>query len=216
MKQKLIKLSDTHYIVVDDSEIKEEDYKSYFFHPKEGIVFIDYIKGQSCLCNEKMIDFFKGSLQKITHSTHCLKCGSYDFNSIGDFNNTSYQCNDCDNKWKNIKPLSLSEVEEAIYGYDLTNLSIKATKEQKFANGLHEEVVAQIYYRRGFNAHKELVKDKLFTIEDIINVIRMARECDYDELGVDFDRQEEQIIQSLLPKTEWEVEFDEQGKLKLI
>ena len=68
----------------------------------------------------------------------------------------------------------------------------------------------------GFNAHKELVKDKLFTIEDIINVIRMARECDYDELGVDFDRQEEQIIQSLLPKTEWEVEFDEHGKIILI
>ena len=71
-------------------------------------------------------------------------------------------------------------------------------------------------YVDGFNTYKELVKDKLFTIEDIINVIRMARECDYDELGVDFDRQEEQIIQSLLPKTEWEVEFDEHGKIILI
>jgi len=50
---------------VNDVEIQEKDHHSFFYHKQEGIVFINFIKGQSCLCNEKHVDFFKGSLQKI-------------------------------------------------------------------------------------------------------------------------------------------------------
>ena len=92
MEQKLIKINEQHYIVIDDSEIREEDSKSYLYHPKEKVVFISYIKGQSCLSNQKMFDFFKGSLRKITYSTQPLYKNDF---------------------WVT-KELKLSEVEEAI------------------------------------------------------------------------------------------------------
>lgn len=221
---RLLKISDTHYIVVDDSEIKEEDYKSYFFHPKEGIVFIDYIKGQSCLCNEKMIDFFKGSLQKITHSTHCLKCGSYDFNSIGDFNNTSYQCNDCDNKWKNIKPLSLSEVEEAIYGYSVEKMA-KDLDKSKCRNFKREYTSKETYegiedgFILGFNTYKELVKDKfILTKEQLEDALFGVLNHKDSECCVTHTKDSivRETIKQMLPKKEWEVAFDQNGKIILI
>ena len=67
-------------------------------------------------------------------------------------------------------------------------------------------------YIDGFNTHKNLIKDKLFTIEDMKKAIEMSRQYPKDVAG--FSNNE--ILKSLLPKTEWEVEFDEQGKLKLI
>lgn len=74
-------------------------------------------------------------------------------------------------------------------------------------------------YIKGFNAHKELVKDKLFTVEDMKNALRVV----YNDWVEDEEHEENtedeyynRIIQLLLPKTEWKVTFDEQGKLKLI
>jgi hypothetical protein len=60
----LIKLSDTHYIIVDDSEIKEGDY--YFSKTSDG-VFIRSIGGH--WINE----YDKAMYKKITHSTQPLE-----------------------------------------------------------------------------------------------------------------------------------------------
>lgn len=203
---KLIKLTDTHYVIVDDSEIKQNDYylntsiPEILFKKEKGVLF------HHC--------------KKITHSTHCLKCGSYDFNSVGDFNNTSYECNDCDNKWEGIKPLSISEVEEAISGY-----SVEKMAEQEYiinCNGGYDLEAYKAGFEDAINAHKEHVKDKLFTVEDM----RKAYEAGMVWMGEYQNREysndwmkypnEKDYIQSLLPKTEWECTFDEQGKLKLI
>lgn len=86
---KLVKLSDTHYIVVDDSEIKE------------GYVF----NGAEIFLREEMSEYSDEYVnrywEKITHSTQPLEPSlRSDDNTLKDF--------------VFIKPLSLSEVEEAI------------------------------------------------------------------------------------------------------
>jgi len=173
--KKLIKLSTTHYIVVDDSEIKKGD-------------LLRWSKDLNVGQQVDSIDRDWSEWKKITHSTEPELL---------------------DSGWmQSVLPLLLSEVEEAINGYDLIALSMNATSKNKFAHGRHEEVVAQIYYRRGFKAHKELVKDKLFTVEDMFDAVNMVIN-EPDMSGDD-------IIKSLLPKTEWEVEFDQCGKIIIL
>ena len=90
---------------------------------------------------------------------------------------------------------------------------------------------------KGFNAHKELVKDRLFTVEDMYKMWDAAVSFTeaFHNLNEEFFSKEEwyqleqvqknvqsrvmnkvDYLKSLLPSTEWDVEFDEQGKLKLI
>ena len=69
----------------------------------------------------------------------------------------------------------------------------------------------------GFNAHKELVKDKLFTIEDMRRAMIKCTIKNWKNYSlVETKDFAENYIQSLLPKTEWDVEFDKQSKLKLV
>ena len=104
---KLIKLSETHYIVVDDSEKSEGD---YIYNP---IV-------------EKIMRVTKEMMphgQKITHSTQPLEevCCTPE-NQIKRY----IDCKGCDRKqlgFNKIKPLSLSEVEELIYGYSVEKMA---------------------------------------------------------------------------------------------
>lgn len=71
-------------------------------------------------------------------------------------------------------------------------------------------------YQQGFKAHRELVKDKLFTLEQINQAINLAyvSGCNGDTYQDCQKFIEEQL--ELLPKTEWDIEFDEQDKIKLI
>ena len=203
---KLIKLSETHYIVVDDSEIKESDFA---------------LNVKIKRLNQARFMFDSTDCKKITHSTQPLEFHEY---------NNCYFFND-------IKKISLLEVEEVIYGY-----SVEKMAEKEFplldeswcrTGATHEENLQLLGHRRtyikGFNACKELVKDKLFTIEDIFNYSQMICEklpelkklqtSQADDYGNNLDvilKIQDEFIQSLLRKTEWEVEFDEQGKLKLI
>jgi hypothetical protein len=57
------------YILSSAYEIKEGDNHNWFYHEMEGVVFIDYIKKEHCLCNNKGLDFFIGSLKKVIAST---------------------------------------------------------------------------------------------------------------------------------------------------
>jgi len=179
---KLLKLSESHYIVVDDSEIKEGDWvingnNKIFQYTKESISGINYCK-------------------KITHSTEPLE--------VVDFICNSGEVQEEILDYKEIKSLSLSEVEEAINGY-----SVEKMAEKNFGTfGIGKE--RALCWEAGFKAHQELVKDKLFTVEDMREAFEAGTKCE------DWIDDKEEYIQSLLPKTEWDVEFDEQGKLRLI
>jgi hypothetical protein len=80
---KLIKISATHYIVVDDSEIKEE---VYVYREKDGVIFLALYTDELSFADCK----------KITHSTQPLE--RYEGTEVLVF--------------RKIKPLRLSEVAE--------------------------------------------------------------------------------------------------------
>ena len=184
---KLIELSETHYIVVDDSEIKEGSWvingnSKIFQYTKESISGINYCK-------------------KITHSTEQIE--RYD-HPAGGYEGT----------FDKIKPLSLSEVEEAINEYSVEKMAEE--NGNNYAHSYNPDIFIE-----GFKAHQELVKDKLFTeidkqIADFKHDLRESTStyvklnCEGALFGL------KRLKQSLLPKTEWDVEFDEQGKLRLI
>ena len=173
---KLIKLSDTHYIIVDDSEIKEGDLVRWSK---------DFNVGQTVDSINKDWSEWK----KITHSTEPLE---------------------------NVKTISLSEVEEVIYGYSVEKMAKNEFPVDKYQQ---DWAFRRMGFVKGFKAHQELVKDKMFTVEDIRkamfevykNGIRSSKEGKES-----FSEISNRIIQSLLPKTEWLIEFDEQGKITLL
>lgn len=171
---KLIKLSDEHYVIVDDSE--QITFKDWFFDIDTKIVG-QYFHGLR-----------EAAWMKITHSTEPLEPG--------------------------IKPLSLSEVDELIYGFNIDKMAIKAFG--PFGIGSDRANI----WKSGYKACRELFKDKLFTIEDMNKAIVIAQKSSYvstqyfsGNSSVKHNFKPEEIIQSLLPKTEWEVEFDEQGRM---
>ncbi len=175
MKQTLIKLNEQHYIVVDDSEIKE---------PFDGY----------CLDDEGNIRHGRSDLhtlllsKKITHSTLPNK------------------------GMENVNFISLSEVEEAINGYSVEKM---AKEEHQYNHKRIDEKSFRLGYEVGFKAHQELVKDKLFTIEDmklfaaeLIGRYKSGKIQEFEDV--------QDIIESYLPKTEWEVEITPEGKIVLL
>lgn len=177
MKTKLIKLSDTHYIIVDDSEIKLNDwvYSMDGVHQWFGLV----------LKTEPLP-------KKITHSTQPLYKNDF---------------------WA-IKELKLSEVEEAIYGYSIYQKALDFAVTSKIYiddEKTHDEVAESL-----ISFHKELVKDKLFTIQDMQKCYEdgfASRGTDSPVKDFQLYAFEEGILHS---ETEWDVTFDEQGKIKLV
>jgi hypothetical protein len=189
---KLIKLSETHYIIIDDSQIKKDDWclldnnvgmstgyqilKCLEARPKHGEYDFQDNSGL----------FYTGRCKKITHSTRPESIGT---------------------GWmQTVSPLLLSEVEEVIREYSTYELFKKV--DGSCDKGEYEHWL----FEQGFKAHQELVKDKLFTLEDIRRAILQGR---VREGKVTPKYTIEEIIQSLLPKTEWEIIFNE-GKIKLL
>ena len=183
MKRKLIEIrKDAHYIIADDSEIKEGDFIYESDQRNINITGLGYSK------NNK--DF------KITHSTQSLS-GDNKFN-------VSY------------KLISLSEVQELIYGYNIEKIA-----DEKFPeDGKHNNRMWKaLGFVKGHNFHKELVKDKIFSVEDMnILLFSLLTEFEFNRITnrESFEHHFNKYLQSLLPPTEWEVEFDEQGRLKLM
>jgi hypothetical protein len=204
MKTTLIKLNDQHYIVVDDSEIKEGDWVCNIQRP--------YIKQ----CQDIDVDYYNKRndvFKKITHSTEPLE---YKYGSQKHGFNMGVMSSDIKLVYDQIKPLDLSEVEELINGYSVEKMSYEATKKQLiriFSGESAEDIDDDIqkrryYYELGFNAHKELVKDKLFTVENIEQAMIE---------GLTIEQFWEKCCKSLLPKTEWLIkEITPEGKIILL
>lgn len=186
---KLLKLSETHYIGVDDS-VKAGDY--VLTYPDNEIIQVNQ---STCVLYDK----------KITHSTQPL----FTFNPHNHTDDEAVRYYDFINGHSAIKPLSLSEVEEAIYGYSTYELFKKI--DGSCEKGQYEHWL----FEQGFNAHKELVKGKFFTIEDMMEAFTRGY-IDGTERTEDITYYADKFHKSLLPKTEWECFINEQGKIKLI
>lgn len=214
---KLIKLSESHYIIVDDSEIKIGDYAIH--NNKE---YREKYNELPILCTESNCLSIQEHWNKVTHSTFLI--------------NESTQP-DTEFYWNTIKEISLSEIEELIYGYSVEKMALQQVPVLPCWGGDIERFQYDCQepkrkaWIEGFKAAMEINKDKSFTIEDMrkafekgaysvavnTNVtLQVSKEWKrvYSEQEVEKDCN--LFIQSLLPPTQWEVEIDEQGKIKLI
>jgi hypothetical protein len=192
---KAIKLSDTHYVYVED-HVKAGDY--VVTYPDKKIIQVD-----ESTCG--MYD------ERITQSTEPLEY-------IWKANYESYT------GWVNIRKLSISEAEELIYGYNVEKMAEDEVKRRDNLSDnnkltVNEKGFAEKWMQIGFKAHKELVKDKVFTVKDMEFALVMARKnvlIDPWNAATKPQFTIEEIVRIMLPETIWEIEPDEQGKLKLV
>lgn len=192
---KLIKISDTHYIIVDDSP-SENDH--IFYNSTIGkLVFAQDDTGQGY-----EIQIGSGIsypiydplnvVKKITHSTRPL-------NSEGFFDYP-------------ILPIELSEVEKAIYGYSVEDMALEYDGRMK----LDVEFI-RAAFKAGFRKHKELTKDKLFTSGFILDLVNKVLEKQQEMSNSDFnDWYNSDFLKMLFPRKEWDITIDEQCKITLI
>lgn len=185
---KLIKLNEEHYIIVDDSAIKEGD------------MFINE-HNQISVCVKSLEKYLKNNttntIKKVTHSTKPLE----DIVT--------------ENSFKTYGFIRKQEIEELLFGYSVEKLVDESFENMGYHSTVtpYEEDQFKLGYKLGFSAHKELTKDKLFTLEDMINFAVNCFNDNYDE-DISFYKRVKINIEYLKPKTEWEVEFIN-GKLTL-
>jgi len=194
---KLIKIKEDHYVVVDDSEIKEGD---YYFSKISDNVFRRSNGGHW------IENYDKKMYQKITHSTQPLECDKM-WTPVG---GKQWMCNTmlCCGKILNpkTKPISLQEVKELIGEVDVEKKAEELTKHLTFPDERKEGIII------GYNQAIEDNKEKKYTEEDLKKAYFEGKSYVADTPPY-FDNFEE-FIQSLQPKTSWEVELVD-GKLKL-
>lgn len=189
--KRLTKLSDIHYVIVDDSEIKEGD---YVYDLKDKC--IRYVK-----------KYLKDNwIKKITHSTEPLEDVGLN-TSMGNQLGFAYT-----------EPLSLQECEELTQGYSIEKMALEEFPDRTTPGWIDGFSASErIGYTKGFKAHQKLVKDKLFTVEDMIKAfyadhsIFLNRTKDYKHISF-----EDWFNHNFKPKTEWGIEIDENNKMKLI
>lgn len=198
---KLIKLNKDHYIVIDNSKIKVGDW--YYF---EGLH-----KLNASIHTLKVSDNLGRGCFKITYSTKALE----GMRRLEPYISYKY--------------LPLADAEEAINGYSVEDMVEQEyfieRKGSMWMPTTHDCIQAnkQEGSIAGFNAAMELTKDKLFTVEDMINAFKEGTNSgalyeDVNEEDIEeFSKTEfEEFKKSIIPKTEWNVEFNKHGKLKLI
>lgn len=174
---KLIKLSAEHYIIVDDSEIKEGD---YILMNWSIIRQCDYIDGYM------LIDTTQGKhhisvCDKITHSTQP------------------------DKGMDNVTFISLSEVKELTVEVDVEKKA-KQDAIELFGNDFSLASLShQTEFKRGYYQALEDNKDRKYTEEDMRVAIRLATTSKYDHILEFYS--EADILQSLQPPTSWDVTF---------
>jgi len=127
---------------------------------------------------------------------------------------------DCGKKYEYI---SAAEAEEAINGYSVEKMAENYAKRYTDKNNYGyngdslciEDRIEMEAYIEGFNAHKELVKGKVFTVDDMRKAWNAAF---IDAMSLDEETYKplffEVFIQSL-QQTEWPCKF-ENGKLVIL
>lgn len=186
------KLSEDHYIICDDSEIKEGDYCTTHLN----IIDVGKIHNSYTIFNpqnKEHLGLLK-SCKKITHSTQPESLG------VG---------------WmQSVLPILLSEVKELL---GILDVEKSMWYERNLQNPYPSDSPSNTGFNKGFelgyNQALEDNKERKYTEEDMRKAMRfgsMRNKLTISELESSL----QQLIQSLQPKTEWEVEFVN-GKLKL-
>lgn len=210
MKGKLIKLSEKHYIIVDGSEIKEDNIILWL----KNKIWQNFQKSKNGYYLQMGTSQFRpiGEFEKITHSTQPLEILAIRFRKP----NPDREVKGFDK----IKELKLSEIEELIYGYSVEKMALSKAVDIQSETVLSSDLEFQSYiegYTEGFKSHQD-VKDKInMSIKELKSSLKTA--LYHGSCRTESDRNEEvinEIIQTLIPKKEWDIEINEQGKITLI
>lgn len=193
--QKLIKINTEHYIIVDESKQPVEGYYyDSFINKIKNTNGAEYGEAKHCW--------------QITYSTQPLEEGT----TIHGIEHK---------RWVYIKYIDLSEVKELLGEVDVEKKADEEYYEQdkSFENDIDPFFNYSEYLKVGFidgyNQALENNKEKKYTEEDINKIRQILVEGAITNMScssavVELDK----YIQSLKPKTEWEVEIVD-GKLKL-
>lgn len=189
MKSKLIKISNTHYIVVDDNISKKEKLNDRYGKLYNNGDMIYYSLNQT-IFQKTPYNISSGNFQnefcyKITHSTQTLE---------------------------GVKELKLSDVHEALGIVNVEDLAYKKFPDDGVHNNRDWKAIG---YIKGYNQALQDNTDKKYTEEDLKKAIEMARSIAYDILHRsnewEFTNSEEEIIQLLQPKTQWNIDILDNG-----
>lgn len=84
------------------------------------------------------------------------------------------------------------------------------------SNRVAEYITTKNLWKTGFNAHKELVKDKLFTVEQVNSLVNSVLEFISHHEPSEFNEWYKKKLQKYLPKTEWDCTISTEGKIILL
>lgn len=199
------------------------------------IVDSDFSKAKAYLTKDNIIHINTGynyGDRAITHSTKKILSiiGRFE-QSLLDNAGEPYPKNPPKNWYVQIIPID--EIEQLINGYSVEQLGLDYASKFGSINpeSYSDEQIARLHgFIDGFNAHKELVKDKIIIskeqLEDILYTLLNCERYEdgaFSYVGTDQYRVKitssalvRKFVNPLLPQTEWSVEFDENNKLKLI
>lgn len=202
---KLIKLSDDHYIIVNDSEIL--NCKCYDFNKGEVVDSIYY---------NKLEDFCK----RITHSTKPLE--QYYGNANGEVPYVYHK----------IREIKVSDMEKLVNGYSVEGMAYKYCDDFSFEDRsklMGEKMtlsdfirVSKMAYIAGFNAHRELHGDKLYGVDDMKRAMWELGDVLFnnhqDGIGEGVPESYiDGIKKTFVVRREWDIEIDENGcNIKII
>lgn len=174
--KKLIKINEQHYVIVDEN-LKIEEGKHFL--TKENIPHTNF----GWNFGDRVIIY---STLPLVHPNCCI---SKDGGTTKGNSGCAYR-NGC---LDDVPLIKLEDVEEAIDNtYELFKEIDGSCNENEYEHWL---------FKQGFKAHKELTKDNLFTISDMIRAMRYSSEITNNKLS-----NIKNYIESVLPKTEWNVD----------
>lgn len=212
----LKKISEDHYVVVMDELPKQNDW--YLGRTKDGFIY-DQLDDVG-----KINDAFNS--KKITASTQPLGiyCSGICDKIVHDYSDEATSCTGvCDNLWRGVKELSLNDVKSLVGDVGIEH---KADKIWKEVTGGKLLSIRYEDWSCGFGTgYNERTEDFTKAIHEILNHLCDKMEIITQEM---IDKDPFQLgryrtfkyvfdyIKSVTePKDSWEVEWDENGKLKL-
>ena len=202
----LIKINPDHYVIVDDSKIKIDD----FYTDDSNTVRCAITEVESYWTHRK-------HYKKVTHSTKPLEDVTVLVRPDGsDVSETIFD---------KVKEISLSKVKKLIGEVDMEELELKYHKKlmerREIAKNFRGQVAGNhpdMFTSRemlsmmegftdGYTQALDDNKDKKYTDDDVIAIVKKSRETGLSAEYI--------IISDYQPKSHWEVEFID-GELKLI
>lgn len=191
---KLIKVNIDHYVIFDDSEIKE------------GHWYIDDTKTiRKSMTSDEDYWLLRKEYKKITHSTQPLDSKGY-WGKVMPLTLTIFEIKEL------IGEVDVEKIAEEIYSEFPNNP--KEHPEWHYNKDVHCYKKRKAFIK-GYNQALEDNKEKKYTEEDIKYAIIFGyNKRTFDVEKIMNSQTDEEFIKSLQPKTEWEVEFVD-GKLKL-